>query len=83
VIRVRGFRWFTPLVSVALLAGCSNVGYLAQSVSGHIGVVRAARPVSDWLADDQAPETLKQRLMLTQRMRDFAVRELHLPDNAS
>jgi predicted aminopeptidase len=83
VIRVSGFRWFTPLVSVALLAGCSNVGYLAQSVSGHIGVVRAARPVSDWLADDQAPETLKQRLMLTQRMRDFAVRELHLPDNAS
>ena len=83
MIRVRGFRWLALAVSTLLIAGCSNLGYLAQSVSGHLGVVRAARPVSDWLADDQAPEVLKQRLMLTQRMRDFAVRELHLPDNAS
>ena len=83
MIRLRGFRWLGAAVFSLLMAGCSNVGYLAQSVSGHLGVVRAARPVSDWLADAQAPETLKQRLMLTQRMRDFAVRELHLPDNAS
>jgi predicted aminopeptidase len=46
-------------------------------------MVQAARPVSQWLADDQAPATLKQRLELTQRMRDYAVRELKLPDNAS
>ena len=54
-----------------------------QSVSGHLGLVRAAKPVSDWLQDDAAPEALKQRLALTQRMRDFAVTELKLPDNAS
>jgi predicted aminopeptidase len=80
---MRGFRWLVAAVFSLLMAGCSNLGYLAQSVSGHLGVVRAARPVSDWLADDQTPETLKQRLMLTQRMRDFAVRELQLPDNPS
>jgi predicted aminopeptidase len=76
-------RWWAITAMALMVAGCSTAGYLAQSVSGHLGVVRAARPVSDWLADDQAPEVLKQRLMLTQRMRDFAVRELHLPDNAS
>ena len=54
-----------------------------QSVSGHLGVVRAAKPVSDWLQDEAAPDALKQRLALTQRMRDFAVTELKLPDNAS
>jgi predicted aminopeptidase len=84
---MRAVRWWA-IATVAVLtavtaAGCSSAGYLAQSVSGHLGVVRAARPVSDWLSDEQTPDALKQRLMLTQRMRDFAVRELHLPDNAS
>jgi predicted aminopeptidase len=84
---MRSLRWWaitaTVFAVVVMVAGCSTVGYLAQSVSGHLGVVRAARPVSDWLSDEQTPDALKQRLMLTQRMRDFAVRELHLPDNAS
>jgi len=71
------------VLMAALMAGCSSVGYLAQSVSGHLALVRAARPVDEWLSDEQTPEAVKQRLMLTQRMRDFAVRELHLPDNAS
>ena len=80
---LRPLRWWVITATVFLVAGCSTAGYLAQSVSGHLGVVRAAKPVSDWLSDEQTPDALKQRLMLTQRMRDFAVRELHLPDNAS
>jgi predicted aminopeptidase len=80
---MRGFQGWVLAASAALIAGCSSAGYLVQSVTGHLGVVRAARPVSDWLSDEQTPDALKQRLMLTQRMRDFAVRELHLPDNAS
>ena len=83
MIRLRGCHWFAALLMALPMAGCGSAGYLAQSVSGHLGVVRAARPVSDWLNDEQTPDALKQRLMLTQRMRDFAVRELHLPDNAS
>ena len=82
-------RWVgasAVLLTTALLSltsGCSTLGYVAQSVSGHLSLVRAARPVPDWLNDAQTPETLKQRLVLTQRMRDFAVTELKLPDNAS
>ena len=71
------------VAALGLTAGCSNLGYLAQSVNGHLSLVRAARPVPDWLTDAQAPEPLKERLRLSQRMRDFAVTELHLPDNAS
>jgi predicted aminopeptidase len=65
------------------LSGCANVGYYWQSVSGHLHMLNAARPVDDWLGDGQTPETLKTRLVLAQRIRSFAVAELKLPDNAS
>ncbi len=68
---------------LCLTAGCSTVEYYAQSVGGHLSLLRAARPVPDWLADVQAAPALKERLELSQRMRDFAISELKLPDNAS
>jgi len=69
--------------TVCLTSGCSTVGYYAQSLGGHLAIVRAARPVPEWLADDATPAALKARLQLSQRIRDFAVRELGEPDNAS
>jgi predicted aminopeptidase len=68
---------------LCLATGCSNLGYYAQSVSGHLALLGAARPVPDWLADAATPDTLKERLALTQRIRDYAVTALQLPDNAS
>lgn len=69
--------------TVCLLSGCGTVGYYAQSVGGHLALLRAARPVAAVLADAQASPALKERLELTQRIRDFAVTELGEPDNAS
>ena len=66
-----------------LTSGCSTVGYYAQSVGGHLALVRSARPVPEWLADAATPAGLKARLELSQRIRDYAVSELHEPDNAS
>jgi len=63
--------------------GCSNLGYYWQSASGHLQMMNAARPVDDWLADSSAAPRLKERLALSQRIRSFAVTELHLPDNPS
>lgn len=71
------------LAGTLLLGGCGTAGYYVQSVSGHLGIVRAARPVSDWLADPATPPELRARLELAQRIRDFSVAELHEPDNAS
>ena len=73
----------TALAAVCLTTGCSSVAYYAQSVSGHLKLVGAAKPVSTWLADESSPAALKARLELSQRMRDFAVTELKLPENAS
>ena len=61
----------------------ADLGYIAQSVGGHLGLLRAARPVPEWLADASTPEALRERLRLAEQMRDFAVAELALPDNAS
>ena len=71
------------VAAVLAVSGCSSLGYYWQSVSGHLQLMNAARPVPDWLSDSQTPERLKARLALTQRIRSFAVSELHLPDNAS
>ena len=71
---------------VLLLSGCSatlDPAYYWQSVSGHLHMVRAARPVDDWLADSQASDALRLKLRQAQQLRRFAVTELGLPDNAS
>ena len=69
--------------AVCLTTGCSTLGYYAHSVGGHLSLLNAARPVPQWMAEPGTPEALKQRLALTQRIRDYAVSELKEPDNAS
>ncbi len=69
--------------AVVCLSGCANLGYYWQSVTGHLNMVNAAKPVDEWLADEQTPQKLKDRLELAQRIRAFASSELKLSDNAS
>jgi len=83
-------RWRAPLTALTLalaLSGCASsaqgVGYYWQSVTGHLRLMNAARPVQEWLDDSQTPDALKERLLLARRIRAFSVAELGLPDNAS
>lgn len=69
--------------TVCLTSGCSTLGYIGQSVGGHLDLMQRARPVDQWLAEAGTAEPLKRKLALSQKMRSFAVRELKLPDNAS
>ncbi len=76
----------TALTAVVLLiAGCEAVGYYAQSIGGHLGVMAQAQPLTDAIASahDANDARLAQRLALAGRMRDFASRELKLPENGS
>ncbi len=66
-----------------LISGCADSSYYRQSVSGHLQMMQAARPVAQWLSDESATPGLKHRLELAQRIRRFAVSDLHLPDNAT
>ena len=83
-------RLFPSLLALALsllLTACASLrddaSYVLQAAGGHLALMQAARPVAQWLADDSASPALKNRLQLTQRMRQFAVTELALPDNPS
>jgi predicted aminopeptidase len=69
--------------AVCLTSGCSTLGYYAQAANGHLDLLQRARPVPEVVADPATPAALKARLELSQRMRDFAVSELKLPDNKS
>ena len=71
------------LVTALLVSGCTTTGYYWQSVSGHMQMLSAARPVTEILADPQTPVELKARLALSQRIRSYAAAQLKLPDNAS
>lgn len=74
------------ILPLLFLGGCGmfqELGYYAQSAQGHFALLSSARPVADIVADPATSEPLRQRLLLTQRIRDFSIAELHLPDNAS
>ncbi|MDB5899414.1 MAG: hypothetical protein JWP41_3016 [Ramlibacter sp.] len=71
------------LAATLCLTGCASVPYYWQSVAGHLKILQAARPVGDWVADPATSARLRDRLLLSQRIRDYAIRELKLPDNPS
>jgi predicted aminopeptidase len=71
------------IAGTCLLAGCSNLGYYWQSVTGHLDVINRAKPVNEWLEKTDITEATRKKLELSQRIRAFASTELLLPDNAS
>jgi predicted aminopeptidase len=79
----RSSRVVLTLVAAALLAGCETLGYYAQAVSGQLGLLSRARPVEQWLGESGTPAPLREKLETALAIRDFASRELGLPDNAS
>jgi predicted aminopeptidase len=66
-----------------LTGGCSNVGYYWQSVAGQVEIWRRERPIEAVIADPASPQALRERLARVLEIRDFASRELGLPDNRS
>lgn len=65
------------------LSSCADLSYYWQSVEGHVSLMKASRPVDDWLTDAETPDKLKSKLELTKKIRTFAAQELKLPDNPS
>lgn len=70
-------------VSCVLLAGCSTASWVAQSVSGQLGIAFARRDIEAAIADRDTPAGLRERLELVRDIRTFAVEELGLPDSGS
>ncbi len=75
--------WLLAIAAAAALAGCGTIAYYSQAISGHLDLMSRAEPVAKVLADPGIPQPLRERLALARSIRDFASRELKLPDNAS
>jgi predicted aminopeptidase len=70
-------------LSALLLAGCSNLSYYMQSVTGQLDIWRRERPIEEILEDPAAPEALRRKLATVLEIRAYASRELGLPENRS
>lgn len=71
------------LLLTLLLAGCGNVSYYLQSVGGQLEIWQREVPVERLLGDPDLSPLLKTQLERALRIRDYASRELGLPDNRS
>lgn len=75
----RPARALAVALAGTLLPGC----YLMQAATGEWRVLQARVPIERVLADPATPAGLRARLTEVDAARDFAVRELGLPDNRS
>jgi predicted aminopeptidase len=69
------------LVAITSLfaSGC----YIMQAARGQLAVMRARAPIDKVLARPTTGEGLKSQLLRARKIRDFASRDLGLPDNAA
>jgi predicted aminopeptidase len=65
------------------LAGCANVSYYFQSFTGQLEIWRRERSIEELFRDTATPPALRQKLASALKIRDFASRELGLPENQS
>lgn len=80
---MRGARLLVLLVAALVLGGCATSEYYSQAVVGHLEIMHLAKPIPERIADPATPRALRDKLVRVQEMRNFASRELGLPDNGS
>lgn len=71
------------LGALFVLSACAPIGYYAQAVSGHLEVMRLAVPIEERIRETGTAEPLRLKLARVLAIREFASRELALPDNGS
>ena len=79
----RAAAWLLLVLLVPLGAACSGLGYYAQAIGGHLEMLQLARPLDDVLNDPATSSAMRARLERAKTIREFASRELSLPDNRS
>jgi predicted aminopeptidase len=68
---------------IALICGLCAGCYLMQSVHGQLSLMSKREPISRVVDDPSTPPALRAKLQEVTEIRDFASRELGLPDNGS
>lgn len=70
------------LAAAGALGGCGTL-YVAQAARGQVQILNAREPIARVLADPDTDARLRERLQEVRLAREFAWRELGLPNNKS
>src|SRR5512139_2762609 len=73
----------TRLIPVALAALAASGCYYMQAARGQLSVMGARQPIQKVIARPTTSDALKSQLTRARRIREFASRQLGLPDNAA
>ncbi len=76
------FRISLVIAAACLLAGCGTL-YVAQAARGQLQILNARKPIARVIANPDTDADLRKRLEEVRLARDFASRELGLPNNKS
>lgn len=71
------------ILLVGGLVACTEIGYYSQAIKGHTQILIKRRPIAELIADPTLDPQRKERLALVLRVREFASKDLLLPDNGS
>jgi len=77
---ITAFRSVLILCSIGLqlcLSGC----YVLQAAQGQLAITSKREPIADVIANSNTSAAVQRRLQLIADAREFASRELALPDN--
>jgi predicted aminopeptidase len=74
---------FRAAVAVALIAACNGGCYLLQSAQGQLDLMSKREPIGRVIGAASTPAALRTQLEAVAAIRDFASRDLKLPDNGS
>jgi predicted aminopeptidase len=81
---VPSFRLYFSLALLAFsLTGCSTLSFYWQALNGQMEILNKARPIESVIQDRDTKPELKQRLTSLLAIREYASKELKLPDNKS
>lgn len=75
-------RALCALLALPLLSGCASVEYYWQGIRGELDILERAEPIPT-VIDATSDAMLKRKLERSIAIRDYASRELALPDNGS
>ena len=67
------------ILAFVLLEGC----YYMQAIGGQMEIMRKRRPVDEVIGDEATDDSTRERLIMVQQARQFAIDELMLPENGS
>lgn len=82
--KIKKFRYLILFVFLFLGYNCSSISYYGHNIHGHFSMLSKRVPIDELLAEDsKSAHELKRKLRLALKIREFAAKELDLPNHGS